>query len=225
MDFDDALAHVSGREGHPRRRRCASAPSDTYDDKPKFSHWADSKRKRVRICQIWIRRAEQWYFAEFTRGGILKAGPSPYVTDKGESDCELILQSAYVDRDNNRYGLVREMITLQDEINKRRSKSLHLLNTAQVVYETGAVADIEKFREEAAAARRHHGGRRPARSPTSRSNSAPATISPTAHFQLLQEAKNAIDLKGPNATEMGDKTRRRDRRPPAARSSPASRAA
>ena len=28
----------------------------------------------------------------------------------------------------------------------------------------------------------------------------------TAQFQLLQEAKNAIDLKGPNATEMGDKT-------------------
>ena len=28
----------------------------------------------------------------------------------------------------------------------------------------------------------------------------------TAQFQLLQEAKGAIDLKGPNATEMGDKT-------------------
>ena len=26
----------------------------------------------------------------------------------------------------------------------------------------------------------------------------------TAHFQLLQEAKNAIDVKGPNAIEMGD---------------------
>ena len=42
----------------------------------------DKKRKRVRICQIWIKREEQWYFAEYTKGGILKSGPSPYVTDK-----------------------------------------------------------------------------------------------------------------------------------------------
>jgi hypothetical protein len=28
----------------------------------------------------------------------------------------------------------------------------------------------------------------------------------TTHFQLLQEAKTSLDVKGPNATEMGDKT-------------------
>ena len=204
MDFDDALAMYPDAKDM-LDATLATAPSDTYDDKPKFSHWADKKRKRVRICQIWIKRAGEWYFAEFTRGGILKAGPSPYVTDKGESDCELILQSAYVDRDNNRYGLVREMITLQDEVNKRRSKSLHLLNTAQVVYETGAVADIEAFRKEAVR-------------PDGTMEVAPGALAnrqiefrtrddlATAHFQLLQEAKSAIDVKGPNATEMGDRT-------------------
>jgi hypothetical protein len=147
MDFDDALSMYPDAKD-ALETTLAGAPSDTYDDKPKFSHWADGKRRRVRICQIWVRRADDWHFAEFTRGGILKAGPSPYRNDKGESDCELILQSAYVDRDNNRYGLVREMVSLQDEVNKRRSKALHLLNTAQVVYETGAVANIETFREE-----------------------------------------------------------------------------
>jgi hypothetical protein len=202
MDFDDALAM------YPDARdildaTLASAPGDTYDDKPKLSHWADGKRRRLRICQIFIRRGEQWYFAEYTRGGILKSGPSPYVDDRGASACELLLQSAYVDRDNNRYGIVREMITLQDEVNKRRSKSLHLLNTAQVIYESGAVADIEAFRREAlrpdgtmevspgALANRHIEFR-------TRDDLA------TAHFQLLQEAKSAIDVKGPNAIEMGD---------------------
>ena len=80
-----------------------------------------------------------WHFAEFTKGGILKAGPSPYRTDKGESDCELFFQSAYVDRDNNRYGFVRELIPLQDEVNKRRSKALHLMSVNQLHYEDGAV--------------------------------------------------------------------------------------
>lgn len=203
MDFDDAMALFPDAKD-VLESTLSAAPSETYDDKPKFSHWADSKRKRVRICQIWIRRNDRWYFAEYTSGGILKAGPSPYLTDRGESDCELFLQSAYVDRDNNRYGLVREMVTLQDEINKRRSKSLHLLNTAQVIYETGAVADIEEFRRQSV---RPDGAMEVAPGALARKQIEFRTRDDlaTAHFQLLQEARNAIDLKGPNATEMGDK--------------------
>lgn len=203
MDYDDALAmYPDGKD--ILDTTLDSSPSDTYDDKPKFSLWADKKRKRVRICQIWIKRDNQWYFAEYTKGGILKAGPSPHQTDKGESDDELVFQSAYVDRDNNRYGLVREMITLQDEINKRRSKGLHLLNTSQVIYEDGAVDDINEFHRQSVR-------------PDGKMKVAPGALAEkrvqfntredlaAAHFQLLQEAKNAIDLKGPNATEMGDK--------------------
>lgn len=179
--------------------------SQTYDDKPKFDLWADKKRKRVRICKIWLKRDDEWYFAEFTKGGILKAGPSPYKTDTGESDGEYFFQSAYVDRDNNRYGLVREMVPLQDEINKRRSKSLHLLNTSQVVYEDGAVDDIEEFRRQAA---RPDGAMKVA--PNALKDKAVQFNTRTdladGHFKLLQEAKSAIDLKGPNATEMGDNT-------------------
>lgn len=203
MDYDDAMVmYPDGQDVLDTTLQ--SAPSETYDDKPKFSMWADKKRKRVRIVQIWIKRGDDWYFAEYTKGGILKAGPSPYVTDKGESDCELIFQSAYVDRDNNRYGLVREMISLQDEINKRRSKGLHLLNTAQVVFEAGSVADITEFRREA---QKPNGVMEvnPGALADKRIEFRTRDDLATAHFQLLQEAKNAIDLKGPNATEMGDK--------------------
>lgn len=179
--------------------------SQTYDDKPIYSVWADRKRKRVRIVQMWIRRAGEWFFAEYTKGGILKSGMSPHKTDKGESDCELIYQSAYVDRGNNRYGMVREMISLQDEINKRRSKSLHLLNVAQTIYEDGAVDDIQAFRRESVkpdgTMKVNPGALKDKRIEfNTRSDLA------EGHFKLLEEAKNAIDLKGPNATEMGDKT-------------------
>lgn len=207
MDYDDALAMYKDNPDAASILdvTLTNAPSDTYDDKPKHSLWADKKRRRVRICQIWLKRDEQWYFAEYTKGGILKAGPSPYKTDKGETDCELILQSAYCDRDNNRYGLVREMISLQDEINKRRSKSLHLLSSNQTIYEDGAIDNIEVFRREKAKA---DGTMKVA--PGALRDQRVQTISgvevATAQFQLLQESKNAIDLKGPNATEMGDKT-------------------
>jgi hypothetical protein len=181
-----------------------SAPSDTYDDKPKFNLWADRKRKRVRICQIWIRRNDEWHFAEFTKGGILKGGPSPYKTDTGESDCELFFQSAFVDRDNNRYGYVREMVSPQDEVNKRRSKSLHLLTSNQTMYEEGAVPDIEAFRREKA---KPDGTMKVAPGALAGKKIITETRTDLAegHFKLLVESQNAIDLKGPNATMLGDK--------------------
>lgn len=201
-DYDDALATYPDAKDILDATLNTSGASDTYDDKPKFRQWADKKRKRVRICHIWVKRDEEWYFAEFTKGGILKAGPSPYKDDKGNSDCELFFQSAYVNRDNDRYGLVREMISLQDEINKRRSKSLHLLNTTQIITEKGAFSDPEKGRREAA---RPDGFIEVNPGFFEKTKIETRAELATAHFQLLQEAKNAIDLKGPNATEMGDK--------------------
>jgi len=206
MDYDDAIAkYPDSKEALDSTMDERGSISETYDDKPKWRLWADKKRKRIRVCQIWIRRAGEWFFAEYTKGGILKSGPSPYKTDRGESDCGIALTSGYVDRDNNRYGIVREMISPQDEVNKRRSKALHLLNTVQTIYETGAVDDIEKFRKEAAR-------------PDGALEVAPGALREggiriernvdlaTAQFQLLQESKNEIDLRGPNATMMGDKT-------------------
>lgn len=175
--------------------------SDTYDDKPKFRVWADKKRKRVRVVYMWVKRENVWYFAEFTKGGILKAGKSPFVTDKGESDCELIYGSAYVNRENERYGLVREMISPQDEINKRRSKALHYLNVSQVTLEEGAVNDIEKFRRESV-------------NPDGLKVVNPGffdkvrvdtrTELAAAHMQLLQEAKNEIDMMAGNIALQGN---------------------
>jgi hypothetical protein len=209
-DISDAYRRWPGAEAKEvLDTTMSSAPSDTYDDKPKFNHWADKKRKRVRVCQIWIKKAgengeDEWHFAEFTKGGILKAGPSPHKTDKGESDGELFFQSAYVDRDNNRYSLVREMISLQDGINKRKSKALHLISVHQTTYENGAIPNIEEFRKQKAR-------------PDGTMEVAPGALKDgrivtetrvdlaQAHMLLLQDDKNAIDLKGPNATAMGDK--------------------
>jgi hypothetical protein len=205
MDYDDAVAmYPDNKDALEATMADRGNISDTYDDKPKYRLWADKKRKRVRICQIWLKRNEVWYFAEFTKGGILKAGRSPYVTDKGESDCEMIFGSAFVDRDGNRYGLVREMISLQDAINKRSSKSLHLLSVAQTMYETGSIPDIAEFQRE----RARPDGTMEVAPGALRDGSVKTDFNTelaTAHFQLLQDAKNSIDLKGPNATQMGDK--------------------
>lgn len=205
MDYADAVSmYPEAKDALDATMNERVDVSNTYDDKPKFRLWADQKRKRVRICQIWIKRANEWHFAEFTKAGILKSGPSPYVTDKGESDCGLIFGSAYIDRDNNRYGIVREMISPQDEVNKRRSKALHLLSATQVIYEDGAIDDIDAFRVQAArpdgAMKVAPGAMREGAVQIQRNGDLA-----TAQFSLLQESKNEIDLRGPNATMMGEK--------------------
>lgn len=201
VDYDEAVAQYP--DGADILEACLSSTqiSDTYDDKPKFRVWADRKRRRVRICQIWVKRQEQWYWAEFTKGGILKSGPSPYHTDKGESDCELIFGSAYVNRENERYGLVREMIGPQDEINKRRSKALHLLNTSQIVAEDGAVQDVELARREAA---RPDGFIKLNPGGTDKFKFETRVDLATGHLQMLQEAKNEIDMMAGNIALQGN---------------------
>ena len=124
---------------------------NTFEDRPRWQMWADQSRKRVRVVQIWYKEGSAWLWAEFCKGGILAAGPSPYQDDQGESLCGIIAESCYVDRDNNRYGEVRDLVDPQDEVNKRRSKALHAVNTNLVITENGAIpdGDIEKARREA----------------------------------------------------------------------------
>jgi hypothetical protein len=203
MDFDDALAEYPDSANALEWTLDQASISDTYDDNPKHMVWADKKRKRVRVVQIWIKQQEQWFWAEYTKGGILKSGPSPYQNDKGESDCELLFASAYVNRDNERYGLVREMIGPQDEINKRRSKALHLLNTEQTISEEGVVNDVEKARRERA---RPDGWTvvAPGALADERIKFETRTDLANGHMQLLQEAKNEIDMIGGNIALQGN---------------------
>jgi hypothetical protein len=44
-----------------------------------------------------------------------------------------VAQSCFIDRENNRYGIVRDMRGPQDEINKRRAKLLNLLTMRQLL--------------------------------------------------------------------------------------------
>jgi hypothetical protein len=75
---------------------------------------------------------------------------SPYVDNDDDSARPYNAWCPYVGEDGTRYGMVRDLRSLQDEVNKRASKALHLLSVRQVKYEAGAVADIEEARRELA---------------------------------------------------------------------------
>jgi hypothetical protein len=147
FDREDALEFYPGSEDVLAATSNKGDSGDTYDDRP--PQWSDEKRKRVKILEIywWVRG--RCMVAHYTGGGFVRnPKPTGFLDDKGADECPLIMASCFVGRKNQRYGLVRPMISPQDAINQRNSKALHRLNTRQVIAETGVVESIETARTE-----------------------------------------------------------------------------
>ena len=171
--------------------------SPTYDDKPR---WFDRGRKRVQIHEQYYRKGDTWMRAVFSRAGFIEEpAESVYLdSETGNKECPLILQSMYVDKEGNRYGIVKRYKDLQDEINKRRSKSLHLLSVNQALAEKGAVEDKEAARKELS---KPDGfvEYTPGMKLEVRENADLAE----GQFKLLQEAQLALSATGPNEALLG----------------------
>jgi hypothetical protein len=155
-DQKDAIESYRGRsdvspnfESYLSAKDIDGTSSTTYDDKP--NRWTDGKRQRVRIVEAYYRKGEDWWTCHFTQAGfIVPPKPTGYLNESGHHVCPLVITSAFVGRQCERYGLVRHMIGPQDEINKRRSKLLHQLSVRQLWLEEGSVSDVQRARREAA---------------------------------------------------------------------------
>jgi len=175
----------------------AIAPqSVSFDDEDKpQTGWTDPKRNRVLVVELYIDKGG-WKRVVFYGGGVLSAEASPYVDEKGRPTNPIVAQSCFVDRDNGRYGIVKAMVPIQDEINMSRSKMLHMLNSRRVrITElNGPDVDANTIREEAA---------RP-------DGIIPFGVQPAdngdlavGQVQRMQEAKAELERMGPNPAVLG----------------------
>ena len=177
--------------------------SFSYSDRPSEVTWSDNRRERIRVVQCHWLEKRVWWSAHYTRAGILSEPQQSRFKDRrGQSACSLLMQSSYVNRDNWRYGAVRGWISLQDEINKRRSKALHLLVVHQVIADQGAVQDVDHARRQVA---------RPdgyvETTPGMKFEIVPGGDLATGQFNLLQHATQEMQLSGPNAAMSGTDSR------------------
>ena len=126
----------------------------TWDDKPdSLIPWIDKKMKRLMVVEMY-HREQQWMRSLFCAAGVLQTGVSPYVDDNGEPMNPIEASSCFINRELERYGLVARMISLQDELNARASRGLHLLNSRQlqVIPDAVPTVDANTARAEAAKA-------------------------------------------------------------------------
>lgn len=175
---------------------------ETYNDKPQH-RWVDALRKRVCLISMCYLEKGEWYHAIFVRGGFVQAPEKvPFVDEDGNSECMYVYQSAYVDRDGNRYGAVKDWLSPQDEINKRRSKLLHQMSVRQAKVRKGAVDSIAQLRNELA--------KPDGVFEENMENGVmilPTGDMASGQFQLLSESKAEIDSVGVNAALAGNETR------------------
>jgi hypothetical protein len=162
-------------------------------------NWFNRSSKKVRMIDHWYIKDGKWRWCLYAGDVILMRGVSPFVDEKGKTFPRYRMFSAYVDHDGDRYGPIRNLKSPQDEINHRRSKSLHLLNSRKVISEKGAVDDIEVSRREWAKA---DGWVEV--NPGLKMEPDTTTLNDfKGQLELLQEAKNEIENFGPNPALIG----------------------
>jgi hypothetical protein len=130
----------------------ADSGSELSTNSDRDNRWfqSDGVLKKVRVVDLWYQMDNgEWCWCVFTGALKLNEGASPFSDQKGKTVCKFIMFSANVDQDGDRYGFVRQFKSVQDEINQRRSKAMHIMNSRRILAEDGAFDDIEKTRLEA----------------------------------------------------------------------------
>lgn len=173
---------------------------ETDQQQDRDRRWSDSDKKRVFLVEHWYIKAGEWRFCFYSASTELGSGVSPFGDETGKTICRFVAFSANVDHDGDRYGFVRNMKSAQDEVNSRRSKALHQLNTRRIITEDGAVEDIEKTRTEAA---RPDGVVVVAPNRRFEFDDAAKQADIQGQLEFLNEAKNEIENFGPNPALIG----------------------
>lgn len=186
--------------------------ASTYGDRPQnyqgVGRWADKRQKRVQVAQLYYKRGQDWHLSIFTGGGVIYESVSPYVDSDGKTACPIILMSAYIDRENRRYGMVRSLISAQQAVNVREERMLHQLSSRQTWGVKGAVGSVDAMKRELSKPDGHVEVDPEAMDVARELGIQPFNIiqntdQTAGQFQLLQESKQQIENLGPNAQLIG----------------------
>jgi len=177
----------------------AGAPlsvDDSFEDRPEAVMWVDKGKRRLFVVEIYHKEGGVWRHCIFHSGGALVQEDSQYLDEFGKPTNPIVARSIYVDRKNNRMGIVRDMRGPQDEINKSRSKIQHYLNTRMVQEASpgAGMGSAEEARAEAA---------RPDGALPSGWQIVPQNDVVNGRMEMLREAKSEIERMGPSPETLG----------------------
>jgi hypothetical protein len=201
LDLEMAIEMFPDKEQDIRDSVESGSDLTTNSDRENKWYISDGDIKRVRVVDHWYMMRGDWCYCVYTGSVKLAEGKSYFTDQKGKTVCKFVMFSANVDQDGDRYGFVRQFKSVQDEINQRRSKSLHILNSRRILAEDGAFDDIEKTRLEAI---RPDGVVIHNKGFEATFDDGIKMQETEAQLKFLQEAKEELDSYGPTLSLVGD---------------------
>lgn len=202
LDEDDVVALAPELEEEIRGSNHQSNDFTTNPDREQkwFMDTTSVGSKKIRVVDIWYKHQGKWCWCLFTGAMKLQEGQGYFYDHKGKQICKYIMQSCFIDHDGDRYGFVRNLKSAQDEINQRRSKGLHELNSRRITAEDGAFADVEVARREAV---RPDGVVIYQKGFEMQFDDQTRIANVEGHLKFLEDAKNEIENFGPNPALIG----------------------
>ena len=200
---DEAIEMFPDMEERIKSLGPQNGEDETFEDKPLWLDRSRPNRPRVRINEHYFKDKGKWKLCYFT-GDVILRDPedSPFLdfdeSENGTPTCPIEANSCHIDRENNRYGALRGLINIQDEINHRRSKALHALSNVTVISDPGVVESSDRMMQQLASGKAHIEKLTDGEISVDRN-----TEFASGQLLLLQEAKQEIDAVGVNATLAG----------------------
>jgi hypothetical protein len=150
LDLDTAIELYPDYEDE--LRDSTEVGSELSSEPDREFKWFQSygETQRVRIVDGWYKHRGDWCYCVFTGNTKLMEGKSYLVDEKKQTQNKYEMFSAYIDQDGDRYGFVRNLKPLQQQINMRESKALYTMLSRRIIAPQGAFDDVEVARREAA---------------------------------------------------------------------------
>ena len=203
LDIEDAVDMFPDKEEELRALLSSGGWPESSQQQDREKSWVNVTAKQVRVVEHWYLRSGEWQWCFYSGDVELSRGLSEFHDERGQTICKFIAFSANVDHDGDRYGFVRNLKSPQDEINARRSKALHQVNTRRVIASQDAVLDVEAARKEWA---RPDGWVVVNRLDGIQPDDASRQADLSAQLQFLEESKAEIENMGFNPALIGTGT-------------------
>jgi len=185
----------------PKFKEESSDEGFSFNDSSEDDMWYEKKdRKRPRLISTWYRDEEgEISVIVWVKGQMLYYKKAPYTMESYPFD----RMTFKTNLDNEPYGMVKSMVSPQDEVNKRHSKAMHYLNARQVLAEEDAFVDWNDAKKTLA---RPDGITKLKDGVLSegRMQMVDNTALASTHIQMMEHAKSQVlALAGINASYMG----------------------
>lgn len=199
MYVDDVIDIFPEKEEELRATLTSGSPGvvdQSFQDRPLHNMWIDGQNKRLLIIEVYYKNRGKWWRCMYHSNGVLEHSVSPYNDEEGSPTNPIVSLAAYVDRENKRYGVVKDMVSIQREINKRRSKLLHAVSSSRIQARDPSAIEVDADTARLEAAR-----------PDGVIPYGWEAISNTdmsaGQMQLLAESKGEMERLGPNPAMAG----------------------